>query len=98
MLNRAILIGRLTKDLELRYTNNGTAVAKFTLAVDRRQVKDREKEVDFIDVIAAAPELYTALDRVRGFLDELRHHGIDGWSGEQTVLDALAKAEVREAG
>lgn len=52
MLNRIILIGRLTKDPDLRYTPNGVAVAKFTLAVDRRQVKDREKETDFIDVVA----------------------------------------------
>ena len=51
MLNRIILIGRLTKDPELRYTPNGVAVAKFTLAVDRRQVKDREKEADFIDIV-----------------------------------------------
>jgi len=51
MLNRVILIGRLTKDPELRYTPNGVAVAKFTLAVDRRQAKDREKETDFIDIV-----------------------------------------------
>lgn len=51
MLNRVILIGRLTRDPELRYTQNGVAVAKFTLAVDRRKVKDREKETDFIDII-----------------------------------------------
>lgn len=51
MLNRIILIGRLTKDPELRYTPNGVAVAKFTLAVDRRKIKDREKETDFIDII-----------------------------------------------
>lgn len=51
MLNRVILVGRLTKDPELRYTPNGVAVARFTLAVDRRQVKDREKETDFIDIV-----------------------------------------------
>lgn len=51
MLNRVILIGRLTKEPELRYTPSGTAVAKFTLAVDRRQAKDREKEADFIDIV-----------------------------------------------
>ncbi|OPX87273.1 MAG: Single-stranded DNA-binding protein ssb [Pelotomaculum sp. PtaB.Bin104] len=33
MLNRVILIGRLTRDPELRYTTNGVAIAKFTLAV-----------------------------------------------------------------
>lgn len=51
MLNKVILIGRLTKDPELRYTPNGVAVARFTVAVDRRQVKDREKETDFIDIV-----------------------------------------------
>lgn len=51
MLNRIILIGRLTKEPELRYTQSGIAVAKFTLAVDRRQSKDREKETDFIDIV-----------------------------------------------
>ncbi len=51
MFNKVILIGRLTKDIELRYTPNGVAVAKFTLAVDRRQIKDREKEADFIDIV-----------------------------------------------
>lgn len=52
MLNRVVLIGRLTRDCDLRYTQNGTAVANFTLAVDRRQSKDREKETDFVDVVA----------------------------------------------
>ncbi len=51
MLNKVILIGRLTRDPELRYTPSGAAVAKFTLAVDRRQSKDREKETDFIDIV-----------------------------------------------
>lgn len=52
MFNKVILIGRLTRDLEMRYTPGGVAVARFTLAVDRRKVKDREKESDFIDIIA----------------------------------------------
>ncbi len=51
MLNRIILIGRLTRDPELRYTPSGTPVAKFTLAVDRRTNKQGEKEADFIDIV-----------------------------------------------
>lgn len=52
MLNKIILIGRLVRDPELKYTTNGVAVTKFTLAVDRPQFnKDREKETDFIDII-----------------------------------------------
>jgi single-strand DNA-binding protein len=51
MLNRVVLIGRLTKEPDLRYTPNGVAVARFTLAVDRRVSKDREREADFIDIV-----------------------------------------------
>lgn len=54
MLNRIILMGRLTRDPELRHTQTGTAVASFTLAVDR-DFKNRdtgEKSTDFIDIVA----------------------------------------------
>lgn len=47
MLNRIVLIGRLTKDPELRYTQSGKAVCTFTLAVDRRF----EKQTDFINIV-----------------------------------------------
>lgn len=49
MLNRVILIGRLTKDPELRYTPNGVAVATFTLAVDRPFAKEGQQKTDFIN-------------------------------------------------
>lgn len=49
-MNKVMLIGRLTKDPELRYTQGGTAVASFTIAVDRRFSK--EKEADFINCVA----------------------------------------------
>lgn len=53
MLNRAILIGRLTKDPELRYTPAGVAVTQFTLACDRpfTNQQTKEKEADFIPVV-----------------------------------------------
>jgi single-strand DNA-binding protein len=48
-MNRVCLCGRLVRDPELRYTTNGAAVAKFTLAVDRGYTnKQGEKETDFI--------------------------------------------------
>ena len=49
MLNRIILIGRLTRDPELRYTPNGIAVATFTLAVDRPFAKEGQQKTDFIN-------------------------------------------------
>lgn len=52
MLNRIILIGRLVREPELRYTPNGIAVSRFTLAVDRPFTNDQgENEADFIDII-----------------------------------------------
>lgn len=52
MLNKAILMGRLTRDPELRYTQNNTPVVAFTLAVDRSYSKGQEKQTDFIDIVA----------------------------------------------
>lgn len=53
MLNRVVLIGRLTRDPELRYTPQGVAVTQFTLAVDRSFSggEGREREADFIPIV-----------------------------------------------
>lgn len=53
MLNKIFIMGRLTRDPELRRTQNGTAVTSFTLAVDRDfKNADGTKDTDFIDVVA----------------------------------------------
>lgn len=54
MLNRVDIMGRLTRDPELRYTTSGTSVTSFTLAVDRNYSsrESGEKQTDFIDCIA----------------------------------------------
>ena len=53
MLNHIVLMGRLTRDPELRRTQSGTAVAAFALAVDRDfKGDDGEKKTDFIDIVA----------------------------------------------
>ena len=53
MLNKIFLMGRLTRDPELRRTQSGTAVTSFSLAVDRDfKSQSGEKETDFIDVVA----------------------------------------------
>lgn len=53
MLNKWEGMGRLTKDPELRRTPSGTAVATFSIAVDRDfKCKDGERETDFIDIVA----------------------------------------------
>lgn len=52
MMNRVVLVGRLTKDPELRYTPAGAAVATFTLAVNRAFTNQQgEREADFINCV-----------------------------------------------
>lgn len=51
-MNNVTLLGRLVKDPELRSTQSGTAVASFTIAVDREYSKDKERETDFIPCVA----------------------------------------------
>jgi single-strand DNA-binding protein len=56
-MNKVILIGRLTKDPEVRYSQNGTenmAVARFSLAVDRKFKRDGDVTTDFINCVAFA--------------------------------------------
>ena len=51
-MNKAVLIGRLTRPPELRQTQSGNTVANFTLAVDRRSKNEGEQSADFIPVVA----------------------------------------------
>lgn len=53
MLNQIILMGRLTKDPELRHTSGGTAVCSFSLAVDRERTDESgNRKTDFFNVVA----------------------------------------------
>ena len=52
MINRVVLVGRLTKSPELRKTQTGTSVCKFTLAVNRRVTGQGQPDADFISCVA----------------------------------------------
>ena len=52
MLNHIVIMGRLTRDPELRQTGSGVSFANFSVAVDRDFSKGEEKETDFIDCVA----------------------------------------------
>lgn len=75
MMNRVVLVGRLTKDPDLRYTPNGVAVASFTLAVNRAFTNQQgEREADFINcVIWRKPA-----ENVANFLKKGSLAGVDG--------------------
>lgn len=51
-MNKVILIGRLTRDPDVRYTDGGTSIAKYSLAVDRRFKRPGEADADFINCVA----------------------------------------------
>ena len=51
-MNKVILMGRLTKDVEMRQTPNGVSVARFTIAVNRRFAKEGQQQADFINCVA----------------------------------------------
>ncbi|WP_102348080.1 single-stranded DNA-binding protein [Bacillus sp. Marseille-P3661] len=75
MLNRVVLVGRLTKDPELRYTPNGVAVAQFTLAVNRTFTNQQgEREADFINCVVWRKPA----ENVANFLKKGSLAGVDG--------------------
>ena len=69
-MNKTILVGRLTKDPDVRYTQgqNATAVARFTLAVDRRYKTDGGQSADFISCVA--------FGKTAEFIEKYFHKGV----------------------
>ncbi|HDT9193057.1 TPA: single-stranded DNA-binding protein, partial [Listeria monocytogenes] len=75
MMNRVVLVGRLTKDPELRYTPAGVAVATFTLAVNRPFKNGQgEQEADFIQCVVWRKPA----ENVANFLKKGSLAGVDG--------------------
>jgi single-strand DNA-binding protein len=75
MINRVVLVGRLTKDPELRYTPSGAAVATFTLAVNRAFTNQQgDREADFINCVVWRRQA----ENVANFLKKGNLAGVDG--------------------
>ena len=75
LINRVILVGRLTKDPELRYTPSGVAVATFTLAVNRPFANQQgEREADFVNCVVWRKQA----ENVANFLKKGSLAGVDG--------------------
>lgn len=75
MINRTVLVGRLTRDPEIRHTQGGTAVASFTLAVNRQFTNSQgEREADFINCVIWGK----AAENFANFTNKGSLVGIDG--------------------
>lgn len=75
MINRVVLVGRLTKDPELKYTQTGIAVCRFTLAVNRSFTNQQgEREADFVLCIAWRKQA----ENIANYLRKGSLAGVDG--------------------
>jgi single-strand DNA-binding protein len=96
-LNHVVLIGRLVRDPELRQTPLGTAVANFTIAVDRRPRPDGAKEADFIRIAAwgklgEACSNYLEKGRLAAVEGRLQIHSYQNQDGQnRTTTEVIAE-------
>lgn len=96
MINNVTLVGRLTKDPEIRYTPNGVAVCNFTLAVNRPFKKDGETEADFINVVvwrkpAESAANYLKKGSLAGVTGSIQTRNYEGQDGKKVyVTEVLA--------
>lgn len=101
MINRVVLIGRLTRDPDLRYTSNGTATTIFTLAVDRPFTnKDGKREADFIRVVtwrqlAENCAKYLKKGRLAGVDGRLQIRSFDNKGGQRVTVSEVVADNVR---
>ena len=84
MLNRVVLVGRLTRDPDLRYTPNGVAVANFTLAVNRPFTNQQgDREADFINCVVWR----RAAENLANYMKKGNLVGVDGRIQSRTYED-----------
>lgn len=100
-MNKVVLIGRLTKDPELKFTpGTGTAVSTFTLAVDRRFSKDGQKEADFIPVVvwgkqAESTANYMSKGKLMGISGRIQTRNYDAKDGTKRYVTEVVAEEVQ---
>lgn len=97
-MNKVVLIGRLTKDPELKYTpGNGTAVTTVNLAVDRRFSKDEKKEADFIPIViwgkqAESTAQYVSKGKLIGIAGRIQTRSYEAKEGgKRYVTEVIAE-------
>jgi len=101
MLNRIVLIGRLTKDVDLRFTATGKPTANFTLAVDRPYRNQQgEKEADFIPVVvwnklAEHCANYIGKGRLVAVDGRLQIRSYDGNDGQRKYITEVVAETVK---
>lgn len=99
-MNKVNLVGRLTRDPEVKTTTTGKAVATFTLAVDRRfKNKDGQKEADFVPIVVWGKQAefvgqYLSKGSQIGVSGRLQVRSYDGQDGQRRHVTEVVADEV----
>lgn len=94
-INNVVLVGRLTKDIDLRKTQNNISVCQFTLAVNRPKKKDQPEETDFIQCVAwsySADYLssYASKGTIVSVEGRIQTRSYDGQNGKVYITEVVA--------
>ena len=100
MLNKVILMGRITKDPELKYTPSNVAVTSFSIAVDRRFQRDK---TDFINIVAWRNTAefickYFSKGQMINIVGSLQVRAYDGKDGKKVYVTEVVADEVNFCG
>lgn len=99
-MNKVILLGRLTRDPEMKNTTTGKAVTRFTLAVDRRfKNKDGQKEADFINIVVWGKQAefaaqYLSKGSQISVSGRLQVSSYDGQDGQRRYMTEVVADEI----
>lgn len=99
MLNKTILVGRITKDLELRYTKSGKAVGSTSVAVQRNfSSSNGEKESDFINIViwgksAETFATYTSKGNLVSLVGRIQNRNYENNNGEKRYITEVVVEE-----
>ncbi|UYO61847.1 single-stranded DNA-binding protein [Acetobacterium wieringae] len=99
-MNKVILVGRLTRDPEMKNTNSGKTVTRFSLAVDRRfKNKDGQKEADFINIVvwgkqAEFASQYLSKGSQISLSGRLQVSSYDGQDGQRRYVTEVVADEI----
>ena len=101
MINRVVLVGRLTKDPELKYTQTGVAVTRFTLAVNRTfSSQSGEREADFINCVTWRKQAentanYLKKGSLTGIEGRIQTSSFDGQDGKRVFMTEVVADSVQ---
>lgn len=100
MFNKVMLIGRLTRNVELRYTQSGKPCASFSIAINRPYSTNGQKETDFINIVAwdklaENVNKYTSKGCLVGIEGRLQTRSFEGSDGKRKAITEVLASNIQ---